>query len=101
MIYLPDWLPDSLELKSGEELFLVEYSIRAQLTPAAPTDLVTDMRLPKRFNQISKYRGSRTLTVYSKPHPQASIEVKLEIEVSIGGVMGFGASKSMTEVRLT
>lgn len=64
MLYLPEWLPDSLELESGGERFVVEYCLRAQLVPATASDLVTDLRLPKRFDQISKYRGSRTLKVF-------------------------------------
>lgn len=63
-LYLPDWLPDSFEVEKGKERFLVEYTIRAQLTPLNPAHLVTDMQLPDRFKHVSLFRGSRKINVF-------------------------------------
>lgn len=62
-IYLPEWLPDSIELSIDNEYFAVEYTVRAQLTPVYAVEMVTDMRLPQRFSDVSLYRGSRVLYV--------------------------------------
>jgi hypothetical protein len=63
MLYLPEWLPDSIDLKLGSERFFVEYSVRAQFTPTLSNEMVTDLRLPKRFANVSLYRGSRTIYI--------------------------------------
>lgn len=63
--------------------------------------MVTDMRLPKRFKDVSIYRGSREITIYKLFEAPPSINFTSKIEVSIGGVMGFGSTKSVTEVWVT
>ena len=68
MLYLPSWLPESIALKVGKEQFLVEYTLRAQFTPNIELDIVSDMRFPLRFKNVSLYRGSRSLIVYSQAY---------------------------------
>jgi hypothetical protein len=48
-VYLPEWLPDSIEMSIEDEYFAVEYTVRAQFTPVYAVEMVTDMRLPGRF----------------------------------------------------
>jgi hypothetical protein len=46
VIYLPEWLPDSIEMKIGAESFFVEYTVRVQYTPVYANEMVTDSRMP-------------------------------------------------------
>jgi hypothetical protein len=61
MIYLPDWLPESMKIKTPTEQFVVEYIVRAQFTTGKPDDFLIDNRYPNKFNDISYYRGSRSI----------------------------------------
>lgn len=51
---------------------MVEYTLRAQFTPNIEKEIVSDMRFPQRFHNVSLFRGSRSIVVYNAPliHPQ-------------------------------
>ena len=80
---------------------MVEYTVRAQFTTVRANDLVTDMRLPNRFKHVSKFRGHRKIQVCSPWQKHLNSDLLQKIEVRIGGVLGFGASKSNITVCLT
>ena len=99
---LPTWLPDSFEIKQGAERFMVEYTLRAQLVPLRSKDLVTDIRLPNRFINVSIYRGSRKIQIYQpKQKPLPPLEQQNSITLKHGGLLGFGIQKSVINAQIT
>ena len=95
-LYLPQWLPESTSLRFGSEKFFVEYTVRAQFTPSTAAGYVADRRFPTKYKDISLFRGSRKLYVYYQPTPAPQIQFTQEIKKEIGGIMGFGGSKSIS-----
>jgi len=98
-LYLPSWLPESTSLKVGSEKFFVEYTVRAQFTPLTATGFVADRRFPLKYKNISLFRGSRKLYVYLKPEAAPVITFVQDIKREIGGLLGFGASSSKSEIK--
>jgi len=50
--------------------------------------MISDMRIPSRFKNVSLYRGSRLITVFSVPTEKPQIQYTQKIENYIGGIMG-------------
>jgi len=69
-------------------MFFVEYLVKAQFTPCKEVDMISDMRIPSRFKNVSLYRGSRLITVFSVPTEKPQIQYTQKIENYIGGIMG-------------
>jgi len=86
-------------LNVGSEKLFVEYTVRAQFTPTTAVGFVADRRFPLKYKQISLFRGSRKLYIYSKPEVAPVISFEKEIKREVGGVLGFGASSSKSEVK--
>lgn len=93
MIYLPDWLPESTNIKTPTEQFFVDYVVRAQFTTGKPDDFLIDHRYPNKFTDVSYYRGSRSIKIYraNTPHHLFLYEKKMEHTVGL-----FGAQRSVT-----
>ena len=63
-IYTPGWLPETSLYKSKKDRFTVEYTIRAQFTPRDHKHFVDHPKFPKKYENISIFRGSRRIHIY-------------------------------------
>ena len=66
-VYLPPWLPESVELKTKLDKFFTEYTLRAQFTPTDAKFYVHDSNLKNKFQNVSLFRGSRKVFISQPP----------------------------------
>lgn len=63
-IYTPNWLPETAILKTIKDRFTVEYTIRAQMTPRDHRNFVDHPNFPRKYDNVSLFRGSRRIHIY-------------------------------------
>jgi len=78
---------------------MVEYTLRAQFVPSEATKkahTVVDKKWPKKFKDISAFRGSRKIYIYRPLIVPKVLNFKYDVRTEVGGVFGIGASKSIS-----
>lgn len=100
LVRLPQWLPESTILKTETCKYFMEYTLRAQFKPKNPNDYVFDEKLPKRYEGVSLFRGSRKVYIY-QPHQFApKVQLNFQIKTKVGGFFGFGNVEVTTQCLL-
>ena len=81
---LPDWLPESTILKTEKHKLFVEYTLRAQFIPRSKRMYAVDVRFPKKYENISLFRGSRKIYVYKQYEEPPSVNMNFSIKQQVG-----------------
>lgn len=64
LVKTPTWLPESTILKTETCKFFMEYTLRTQFKPKNEADYCFDEKIPKRYEGVSLFRGSRKVYIY-------------------------------------
>jgi len=71
------------------------------MTPLNPKDFVVDEKIPKRYKDVSLFRGSRKIYVYQQMTSPPEISLNFQIKQGVGGFLGFGNTEVTTQCVLT
>ena len=95
-IQLPDWLPASMSLTSQIQSakISINYYIQAQFTPTHAHDFAN------RIEGLSLFRGSTNIYIFRPTVIFPIIDLKFSLDNKIGGFLGVGKSRSLTEIFL-
>lgn len=100
LVKTPSWLPESTILKTENCKYFMEYTLRAQFKPKNPNDYCFDEKLPKRYEGVSLFRGSRKVYIYQPMQFAPKVQLNFQIKTKVGGFFGFGNVEVTTQCLL-